>query len=147
MGFLIMAGSFATQRFFMHNKFFLAIKGILNQEVSEEAKGRVLGMLQNSIEKSSIDIKSLQSSLLYDLLLHHNKHNQYIRSLAYGRKLYEIVNDFESFPITTRHDFKINIGLTTTDLPKCHGNLFNVQTSGSTGEPVCLRKTGWNRAA
>ena len=52
------------------------------------------------------------------------------------------MNMFRQIPISTRSDIQ-NAGndIITTALPKSHGPMFDIQTSGSTGQPLVLKGT------
>lgn len=82
-------------------------------------------------------LRSRQSLQLRELIEHARRNCKFYRT-----RLAEGVQAWEAIPFLTRRDLQIHFDdLIADNLPRDHGETFDLSTGGSTGEPVKVRRT------
>jgi phenylacetate-CoA ligase len=113
--------------------------------VSHEALSRLLRQLENTQWQSRTELEALQRQRLAQIALHHEKHSpHFARRLSQaGMTVADLVapGGLQRLPVLTRRALQTATDLYCETVPETDEPIFETKTSGSTGEPVVVRRT------
>jgi phenylacetate-CoA ligase len=109
------------------------------------ALARMMEMLEQSQWYSPEEVMVRQLGLLRHLLIHHERHTPWVRKrIAHSGHAVDALSSslaaWSSFPLTSRRDLQ-EADLFSQFVPQVHQPVVDKKSSGSTGEPVTVRRT------
>ncbi len=113
------------------------------------ALARLMDLFNQSQWWSPEDLRTRQLGMLRELLKHHEQHTPWVRGriAQSGQQLDELTASLEAwsgFPVTTRRDLQ-EADLHSRYVPATHEPVMFKKSSGSTGEPVAIRRTAFSQ--